>query len=963
MSFLPQLAVFSAFALLSSAGYAQVVINEIFYNSPADLDRLEYVEIHNPTSESVDLTGWQFSKGIEFTFTEGTVLKSGAYWVLCADEDLFNRLYGVTPNGVFSKSLDNGGETITLKNAEGVKIDSVTYDDDAPWPKSPDGYSASLERICPTAAAREDVANWAPSILSEDYSSKPSGTPGRRNSVYARILPPVVKEVTFGSEVVAANQSIDVRARVLSPSAVTLLYRVASAGEQSEETSLPMSQSADGFYIATIPGQKANRIIRLRVKVAGAGGSVRHFPHPNEIRPALSIYVDSTFPAGQIPVAHFFNVGKDERANASAYRTNHAASRGRRGGFDRGRGRGREMTEEERLRRDTAGRLSEDSLQKVWASLTLEQSLADDQTLMLAQVLGKARGMLADLRQTAESTRDVRAFSESLGANLAELRQTLRKDTGTILSQAQSDLFATVGAVEERRGRGFGGPADMLPRIFNVEESWFRHALVEEVSGDQLGKLVTVHRDALAKRHTYAEELAQGGEIDFRAVIGEVRDLGEDLEKAISKVLSRHQLDSLNPGGRGRGFGGLLGGGFGRRPAESSIPQRPQGRSALIYTDPVTQKSQLFDFVNITQRKSGYKVRLHKDKTLNGLTTLNVLYERNEGTILNEALAYELYRQAGNATAQAGFFRVLIDGQVAGFHLWFEQPNRAFFRRHDIDDKGNLYKLIWMGSHRPSRYTPENKFPERMDIVGKHEKKTHPHDGYDDIVNIIELLETAEGDDDKMWQIIQDHFEVDQVINYFAVNSLLSHWDGFFNNYFLYHDLKGSGKWSMYPWDQDSTWSQRMGNPAELSTLPINYGSEGARAPGAEPRSRDDNDSRDRRRRGGFGGFGGGRGAPNWWRDGGDISRPLLANPQFYQKFRARLKILATTVYSKERFGPKIDAVTASIEPEVRVRALAFERDPEVAVREFQATMDRMHEHMALRTQWVLKQLGKISLD
>jgi CotH kinase protein len=35
----------------------------------------------------------------------------------------------------------------------------------------------------------------------------------------------------------------------------------------------------------------------------------------------------------------------------------------------------------------------------------------------------------------------------------------------------------------------------------------------------------------------------------------------------------------------------------------------------------------------------------------------------------------------------------------------------------------------------------------------------------------------------------------------------LSQWDGFLNNYFTYHVATRSGKWEMYPWDQDKTWS------------------------------------------------------------------------------------------------------------------------------------------------------------
>jgi len=948
---------------------AQVVINEIFYNSPADLDRLEFIELHNAGTDSVDLSGWEFSKGIDYTFPKGSSITAGAYQILCADEALFKQLYEMDSNGAFKKSLNNGGETVTLTDADGKKIDSVKYDDKAPWPKSPDGYSASLERICP-AAAGNDVANWVPSVLSDDYDSKPSGTPGKQNSVYAKTLAPVIEDVTVSSEVVQPNQSLTVQAKVAATAKMTLLYRVVAPGAAGEEIAAPMTLGDDGRYSATIPGQKPNCIIRFRVQATGNNGARRHFPHPNEIRPALSVYVDGNFQPGKIPVAHFFNIGAQEHKSGAAYRTSHARSRGGRG-FDRGGG-GRRETAEDRLRREMRDRLSDDSLEKAWAKLTLSGNPESAKIGKLAKPFKAAQTSLAKLRESAESAQDIEAFSEGLDGHITAFRKALIEETTTLIgAEAQKVLDAIgIGEVNERGrgGRGFGNPAEMLPRIFNVEESWFRAAMIEGMSGAQLDKLAEAHRAALKDR----SGLVQGDDVDFREVFENARDLQEDLRDAIEKVLNEDQMvaafggdrqDRGGFGGRDRGRRDRRGGpprGPGGRASDEGVALPPQGRSALIYTDPETMQPQLFDFVNITQRKSGYKVRLHKDKPLNGLTTLNVLYESNEGTTINEALAYDLYRLAGNKTAEAGFMRVLIDGEVAGYHLWFEQPNGAFFRKNEINDKGNLYKLIWMGSHRPSKYTPEDKLPERMDIVGKYEKKTHPHNGYDDIVSLIEGLEGAQGDDAEMWQLIQDNFEVDQVINYFAVNALLSHWDGFFNNYFVYHDVKGSGKWSMYPWDQDSTWSLRMGNVDELSKMPINYGAEGARHPDAQPRREDARDQgRDRRGRGGFRGFGGGRGGPGWWRDGGDISRPLLANPEFFKRFKVRLKTLAETVFTDEAFGPKIDALMTTLEPEVRLRAETFERDPDESANSLKDIVTSMREHLERRTEFILEELVK----
>jgi hypothetical protein len=71
---------------------------------------------------------------------------------------------------------------------------------------------------------------------------------------------------------------------------------------------------------------------------------------------------------------------------------------------------------------------------------------------------------------------------------------------------------------------------------------------------------------------------------------------------------------------------------------------------------------------------------------------------------------------------------------------------------------------------------------------------------------------------------------VDQVATYFAVNTVLSHWDGFFNNYFAYRDPK-RGKWILVPWDQDKTWGYYAGLPDDrvFFDMPLTFGMEGGK--------------------------------------------------------------------------------------------------------------------------------------
>ena len=94
-----------------------------------------------------------------------------------------------------------------------------------------------------------------------------------------------------------------------------------------------------------------------------------------------------------------------------------------------------------------------------------------------------------------------------------------------------------------------------------------------------------------------------------------------------------------------------------------------------------------------------------------------------------------------------------------------------------------------------------------------------------------------------------------------------------------------------------------------------------------------------------------------WWRDGGDLSKPLLSNPQFYERFRKRLQHLAEEVFTDAVFGKEIESIRESIAPEVKLRALTLKQDPTSAEQRFNETMDVFHEHLSLRRAWVLKEL------
>lgn len=168
--------------------YTGLQITELMYHpapeGPVDGDEFEFLELKNTGTNSIDLGGVFFT-GITFTFTNGTRLPPGGFFVLARNPTNFAARYpGVLPHGLYSGRLDNRGEEITLRTAAGGRILSVTYNDRAPWPAAADGYGFSLVPANPGGAADPNAgSHWR-------ASSKRHGSPGSDDPPSG--IPPVV---------------------------------------------------------------------------------------------------------------------------------------------------------------------------------------------------------------------------------------------------------------------------------------------------------------------------------------------------------------------------------------------------------------------------------------------------------------------------------------------------------------------------------------------------------------------------------------------------------------------------------------------------------------------------------------------------------------------------------------------------------------------------------------------------
>jgi parallel beta-helix repeat protein len=231
----------------------QIVINELQYHPLSDDHGEEYVELYNAGPTTVDLSGWAFSDGIQYTFPISVTIPPGGYVVVGHDPATVEAVYGIS--GVLgpfvSGRLANEGERVAIEDALGSLVDEVTYDDHLPWPEAPDGDGPSLELISP-AFDNDRPCSWG--------ASQPIdvnlGTPGAQNSIYSPDnIPPCVTGVAHTPTFPTSGQPVIVTALVDDNSAVaavTLYYRPEGAPGY---TALPMTSGGGSLYNAAIPAQ------------------------------------------------------------------------------------------------------------------------------------------------------------------------------------------------------------------------------------------------------------------------------------------------------------------------------------------------------------------------------------------------------------------------------------------------------------------------------------------------------------------------------------------------------------------------------------------------------------------------------------------------------------------------------------------------------------------------------------
>jgi spore coat protein H len=318
--------------------------------------------------------------------------------------------------------------------------------------------------------------------------------------------------------------------------------------------------------------------------------------------------------------------------------------------------------------------------------------------------------------------------------------------------------------------------------------------------------------------------------------------------------------------------------------------------------------------------KNSLKVDLNKfvkGQKIAGVSTLNFHNNVTDEGLLNETVAYRLFRDGGVPAPRTAWVRVFLtvsgrhDRRYLGLYSLVENVDTNFIQARFPGQVGGILK--------PSTRNP---FLDRGDRWARYHQTYDPKTDLTEseqqhIIGFSKFVSTA-GESEFAARIGQ-YVDVDEFARYLAVVVWLADLDGMLErgqNYYA-HLPPGNGPLVFVPWDQDhtfGTWAKV--EPGRYDTLSVD---------------------------------------PPW---GSSVKVRFLERmnrvPAFRAAYRARLREFSQTIFQSDRIAPFIATVARSIRPAVMDEPFLVSRFDRSA-----AGQAGIVPFAALRTKSVLEQLSR----
>ena len=192
--------------------------------------------------------------------------------------------------------------------------------------------------------------------------------------------------------------------------------------------------------------------------------------------------------------------------------------------------------------------------------------------------------------------------------------------------------------------------------------------------------------------------------------------------------------------------------------------------------------------------KKSFKLKFNqKLKVFNNRKEINLNSAWTDKTFLREYASYLTFNAFDIPVAYTSHIFVQVNGKPYGLYNIIENVDNVFLKLRGLDTKGSLYKAYRDGSC----------LTYKEDVKKLWRRKNNRKESYKDLYDLIKEINNTPVKDFK--KFLKRKFDYEKFITVLAINIVIQNGSTYYHNYFLYHDLWGSGKWIIIPWDLDKT--------------------------------------------------------------------------------------------------------------------------------------------------------------
>lgn len=191
------------------------------------------------------------------------------------------------------------------------------------------------------------------------------------------------------------------------------------------------------------------------------------------------------------------------------------------------------------------------------------------------------------------------------------------------------------------------------------------------------------------------------------------------------------------------------------------------------------------------------------DARFHGLARITLNNAVQDPSYVAQCIAYALFDRAGLPAPRCSFAHVAVNGQPLGTYVHVESIEDELLAHHYGSSNGNLYEgtlsdflPAWSGTF--ARKNDEGEEADWSDIEA--------------------VIAAAAAPDDELLAALDAAIDLDEFIRFWALESLIRHWDGYagnVNNFWLY---RSGGRLHFLPWGTDQVLADR--NPVQGDGAP-----------------------------------------------------------------------------------------------------------------------------------------------